>query len=110
MPRAVGNPRHRPPVRQRQRDERPAQVVHPDRHALRRALEKGLAYAHSNPDKLREIYPTFTTLQPDLARKIVLSYTPEKSDFTRLKPIADMMDRLQMLPAKTKLPEAALAR
>ncbi len=34
---------------------------------------RGLAYAHNNPDKLREIYPTFTTLQPDLARKIVLS-------------------------------------
>jgi hypothetical protein len=45
-----------------------------------------------------------------LARKIVLSYSPEKSDFTTLKPIADMMDRLQMLPAKTKLPEAALSR
>jgi NitT/TauT family transport system substrate-binding protein len=78
--------------------------------ALRRALEKGLAYAHNNPDKLRDIYPTFTTLKPELARKIVLSYTPEKSDFTTLKPIADMMDRLQMLPGKTKLPDAALAR
>jgi len=78
--------------------------------ALRRALEKGLAYAHNNPDKLRDIYPTFTTLKPELARKIVLSYTPEKSDFTTLKPIADMMDRLQMLPAKTKLPDEATAR
>jgi len=78
--------------------------------ALRRALEKGLAYAHNNPDKLRDIYPTFTTLKPELARKIVLSYTPEKSDFTTLKPIADMMDRLQMLPGKTKLPDEATAR
>jgi len=78
--------------------------------ALRRALEKGLAYAHNNPDKLRDIYPTFTTLKPELARKIVLSYTPEKSDFSALKPIADMMDRLQMLPGKTKLPDEAIAR
>jgi NitT/TauT family transport system substrate-binding protein len=74
--------------------------------ALKRALAKGLAFAHNNPDKLREIYPTFTTLQPELARKIVLSYTPEKSDFTQLKRIADLMDRLQMLPGKTKLPDA----
>ena len=70
--------------------------------ALERALAKGLAFAHNNQDKLRDIYPTFTTLKPDLARKIVLSYTPEKSDFTQLKKIGDLMDRLQMLPGKTQ--------
>jgi ABC-type nitrate/sulfonate/bicarbonate transport system substrate-binding protein len=78
--------------------------------ALKRALAKGLAFAHDNPDKLRDIFPTFTTLQPDLARKIVLSYTPEKSDFTQLRAIGDLMDRLQMLPGKTRLPDAAMAR
>lgn len=78
--------------------------------ALQRALAKGLAYAHNNQDKLRAIYPTFTTLKPDLAQKIVLSYTPDKSDLTQLKKIAYMMDRLQMLPAKTKLPDAANPR
>ena len=78
--------------------------------ALRRALAKGLAFAHNNPNKLREIYPTFTTLRPELAGKIVLSYTPEKSDFTELKKIADMMDRLQILPGKTKLPDLATPR
>jgi NitT/TauT family transport system substrate-binding protein len=74
--------------------------------AMRRALAKGLAYAHNHQDELRDIYPTFTTLKPELARKIVLSYTPEKSDFSQLKRIADMMDRLHMLPGKTKLPDA----
>ena len=78
--------------------------------ALQRALAKGLAFAHNNPDKLRDIYPTFTTLQPELARKIVLPYTPEKSDFTQLKKIADLMDRLQMLPGKTQLPDVAMPR
>jgi NitT/TauT family transport system substrate-binding protein len=78
--------------------------------ALKRALAKGLAFAHDNQDKLREIFPTFTTLQPELARKIVLSYTPAQSDFTQLKTIADLMDRLQMLPGKTKLPDAAMPR
>ena len=78
--------------------------------ALQRALAKGLAFAHNNPDKLRDIYPTFTTLQPELARKIVLSYTPEKSDFTQLKKIADLMNRLQMLPGKTQLPDVAVPR
>jgi len=78
--------------------------------ALQRALAKGLAYASANQDKLREIYPTFTTLQPELARKIVLSYTPEKNDFTQLSKISDMMDRLQMLPGKTKLPDVAMPR
>jgi NitT/TauT family transport system substrate-binding protein len=78
--------------------------------ALQRALAKGLKFAHENPDKLRDVYPIFTTLKPELAQKIVLSYTPETSDFTQLKKIADMMDRLQMLPGKTKLPDIAAAR
>jgi NitT/TauT family transport system substrate-binding protein len=78
--------------------------------ALQRALAKGLAFAHKNQDKLREIYPTFTKIQLDLARKIVLSYTPEKSDLTQLSKISNLMDRLQMLPAKTKLPDASTPR
>ena len=78
--------------------------------ALERALAKGLAFANKNPDKLREIYPTFTTLKPDLAAKIILSHTPEKSDFSELKKIGDLMDRLQVLPAKTKLPDVSTPR
>jgi NitT/TauT family transport system substrate-binding protein len=73
--------------------------------ALRRALAKGLKFAHENPDKLRDVYPTFTSLKPELARQIVLSYAPEASDFTLLKKIGDLMDRLQVLPAKTRLPD-----
>jgi NitT/TauT family transport system substrate-binding protein len=93
------------PVTQRFAETNPNTVA-----ALQRALAKGLKFAHENPDKLRDIYPTFTTLKPELARKIVLSYTPEKSDFTQLKTIGDLMDRLQMLPGKTKLPAAATPR
>lgn len=78
--------------------------------ALERALAKGLKFAHDNPVKLRDIYPTFTALQPEAARKIALSYTPEKSDFTQLKKIADLMDRLQILPEKTRLPDVARAK
>jgi len=78
--------------------------------ALQRALAKGLKFAHDNPEKLRAIYPTYTTIKPELANKIVLAYTPEKSDFTQLKFIADLMDRLQVLPGKTKLPDVAIAK
>jgi NitT/TauT family transport system substrate-binding protein len=78
--------------------------------ALQRALAKGLKFAHDNPEKLRAIYPTFTTIKPELASKIVLAYTPEKSDFTQLKTIADLMDRLQILPGKTKLPDVAMPK
>lgn len=78
--------------------------------ALQRALAKGLKFAHDNPEKLRAIYPTFTSIRPELASKIVLAYTPEKSDFTQLKTIADLMDRLQILPAKTRLPDAAMPK
>jgi NitT/TauT family transport system substrate-binding protein len=78
--------------------------------ALQRALAKGLKYAHDNPDKLREIYPTFTTLSPELARKIVLNYTPERSDLAELKKVGDLMDRLHVLPEKAKLPELAGAK
>jgi NitT/TauT family transport system substrate-binding protein len=90
------------PVTQKFAESNPNTVA-----ALQRALAKGLKFAHENPDKLRDIYPTFTTLKPELARKIVLSYTPEKSDFTQLKTIGDLMDRLQMLTGKTKLPDVA---
>src|SRR5262245_52498833 len=93
------------PVTQKFAESNPNTVA-----ALERALAKGLAFAHNNPDKLRDIFPTFTTLQPELARKIVLSYTPEKSDFTQLKQIGDLMDRLQMLPGKTRLPDVATPR
>jgi NitT/TauT family transport system substrate-binding protein len=90
------------PVTQKFAESNPNTVA-----ALQRALAKGLVFAHNNPDKLRDVYPTFTTVQPELARKIVLSYTPERSDFTQLKKIADLMDRLQMLPGKTQLPNVA---
>jgi NitT/TauT family transport system substrate-binding protein len=93
------------PVTQKFAESNPNTVA-----ALQRALAKGLKFAHDNQDKLRDIFPTFTTLKPELARKIVLSYTPEQSDFTQLKKIAGLMDRLQMLPGKTKLPAAATPR
>src|SRR5262245_18437101 len=93
------------PVTQKFAESNPNTVA-----ALQRALAKGLTFAHNNPDKLRDIYPTFTTLKPELARKIVLSYTPDKSDFTQLKKIANLMDRLQMLPGKTQLPDVATPR
>jgi NitT/TauT family transport system substrate-binding protein len=78
--------------------------------ALQRALAKGIKFAHDNQDKLRATYPTYTTIKPELANKIKLAYTPEKSDFTQLKFIADMMDRLQLLPGKTKLPDVAMPK
>jgi NitT/TauT family transport system substrate-binding protein len=93
------------PVTQRFAQSNPNTVA-----ALRRALAKGLKFAHDNPDKLRDVYPTFTSLKPEFARQIVLSYTPQASDFTLLKKIGDLMDRLQMLPAKTRLPDAATAK
>jgi NitT/TauT family transport system substrate-binding protein len=93
------------PVTQKFAESNPNTVA-----ALQRALAKGLVFAHNNPDKLRDIYPTFTTLRPELASKIVLSYTPEKSDFTQLRKIGDLMDRLQMLPGKTQLPDVATPR
>ena len=73
--------------------------------ALQRAFAKGLAFANANPDKLRAIYPSFTNLSPELAQKIILSYSPPQSDFQFLQSIADLMDRLQILPGKTKVPE-----
>jgi NitT/TauT family transport system substrate-binding protein len=91
------------PVTQKFAAENPNTVA-----ALGRALAKGLAFAHNNSDKLRRIYPTFTPLKPELAKKIVLDYTPEKSDFTQLKKIADLMDRLHLIPGGTKLPNVAM--
>jgi NitT/TauT family transport system substrate-binding protein len=93
------------PVTQKFADANPNTVA-----ALQRALAKGLKFAHDNPEKLRAIYPTYTTIKPELANKIVLAYTPEKSDFTQLKFIADLMDRLQVLPGKTKLPDVAIPK
>ena len=56
--------------------------------ALQRALAKGLSFAHNNQDKLREIISNLHDFASRRSRnKIVLSYTPEKSDFTQLKKI-----------------------
>jgi NitT/TauT family transport system substrate-binding protein len=51
--------------------------------ALRRALEKALKMANQNPDTLRELYPTYTTLKPEDAKKIAISFNPPESDFKR---------------------------
>jgi NitT/TauT family transport system substrate-binding protein len=72
--------------------------------ALRRALEKGLKLGNQQPDKLREMYPTYTPLKLEDAKKIALSYTPPGSDFKEVKRVADLMDRLGVLPTKLKLP------
>jgi NitT/TauT family transport system substrate-binding protein len=78
--------------------------------ALRRALAKGLKFANANPDKIRETYPTYTTLKPEAAKKIAMSFNPPESDFTQIKRIADLMDRLQILPTKVKLPPVVQSR
>ena len=70
--------------------------------ALQRALAKGLSF---RPQQSGQASGHLSNLHDPPARarrKIVLSYTPEKSDFTQLKKIGDLMDRLQMLPGKTQ--------
>jgi hypothetical protein len=39
-----------------------------------------------------------------------MNYTPDRADFSQLRKIAELMDRLHILPEKTKLPDIALAR
>lgn len=72
--------------------------------ALKRALAKGLKYASQNPDQIRAIYPTYTTLKPEDAQKITMSYIPPESDFTQVKRVADLMKRLGVLPENAKIP------
>ena len=74
--------------------------------ALRRALEKALKMANQNPDKLRELYPTYTTLKPEDAKKIAISFNPPESDFKQVKRIAALMERLGVIPQGSKLPPA----
>jgi len=72
--------------------------------AMRRALETSLKFAHDNPAKVRDILPTYTTLTPEAASRISLPFFPEKSDFTQANRVADLMDRLNLLPTKLKRP------
>ncbi len=72
--------------------------------ALRRALDKGLKFTNQNPDRLRETLPTYTPLKLEHAKKIAISYNPPSSDFAQVKRVADLMDRLGVLPTKVKLP------
>jgi NitT/TauT family transport system substrate-binding protein len=74
--------------------------------ALRRALHKALKVANESPDKLRELYPTYTTLKPEDARKIAISFNPPESDFKQVKRIAELMERLGVIPQGSKLPPA----
>jgi len=72
--------------------------------ALKRALAKGLKFANQNPDKIREMYPTYTTLKPGDAQKITMSFNPPESDFTQVKRVADVMIRIGALPPDAKIP------
>jgi NitT/TauT family transport system substrate-binding protein len=74
--------------------------------ALRRALGKALKMANQNPDKLRELYPTYTTLKPEAASKITISFNPPESDYKQVKRIAELMERLGVIPQGSKLPPA----
>jgi NitT/TauT family transport system substrate-binding protein len=78
--------------------------------ALRRALSKGLKLANENPDKIRETFPTYTALRFEDAGRIGISYTPRESDFTQVKRIADLMDRLKVFPTKVNVPPAIQRR
>ena len=78
--------------------------------ALKRALAKALKFAHDNPGKIRETFPTYTTLKPEQTARITLSFTPEKSDLTQVKRVAEVMDRLNVLPTKLKLPPSVEGR
>jgi NitT/TauT family transport system substrate-binding protein len=74
--------------------------------ALGRALEKGLKFGNQNPDKIREILPTYTTMKPEDAQKITMTYMPPGSDLTQVRRIADIMKKIGALPPDAKIPAA----
>jgi NitT/TauT family transport system substrate-binding protein len=78
--------------------------------ALRRALEKGLRFGNQNPDKVREILPTYTTMKPEDAQKITMTYMPPGSDLTQVRRIADIMKKIGALPPDAKIPAAIQGR
>jgi len=71
--------------------------------ALKRAFAKSLKFGHENPAKLRDILPTYTTLKPEDAQRIVVSQVPAASDYGQVKRIVDMMEGLGVA-SNIKLP------
>lgn len=58
--------------------------------AYHRAIAKSLQFAQENPDAVREILPTYTTLTPDVAAKIRLPYFTSELDRDALQTLADL--------------------
>ena len=93
------------PVTQKFAESNPNTVA-----ALQRALAKGLKFAHNNPEKLRDIYPTFTTFSLSWRTRSCSPTRRKRATSRSSRRSRDLMDRLQMLPGKTKLPDVAMPK
>jgi NitT/TauT family transport system substrate-binding protein len=58
--------------------------------AFVRAMKKSLAFANDNPEKVREILPTYTKLDPAVIEKLILPKFPQEVNADSIKQIADI--------------------
>lgn len=72
--------------------------------ALQRAMAVSLKFAHDNPEKIRAILSTYTTIDQETAKGVVLPGYPEKSNPARLSVVADIMTTLKVLGGTVKVP------
>jgi NitT/TauT family transport system substrate-binding protein len=64
------------------------------------AMQESLAYANDNPDAVREVLPTYTSLEPDLASQVILPAWPPEINRESSETLAELavMDGLLTEP------------
>ncbi|MEV7649477.1 ABC transporter substrate-binding protein [Arthrobacter sp. NPDC089319] len=72
--------------------------------AFVRAMKKSLAFADENPDKVREILPTYTKLDPAVIEKLTLPKFPQEVNADSIEEIADISLKNGLID---KLPDMA---
>jgi NitT/TauT family transport system substrate-binding protein len=75
--------------------------------ALRRALEKASRLAQENPDKVREVLPTYTEITPELAGRLTLPEYAATTDQEQLERVTALMKEFGVVEEDFETPEAA---
>jgi NitT/TauT family transport system substrate-binding protein len=63
---------------------------------LRTAIQRSLEYAQSHEQEVRETIPTFTSIKPDLAKRVALPMFPATFDRESLDRLADLIVKYRL--------------
>jgi NitT/TauT family transport system substrate-binding protein len=77
--------------------------------AFQRAISEGARIARDNPDRVREVVPTYTELQPDVAGELTLPEYVAELDPAQLQRVADYLVEFRILEQELQAEEYVVA-